>query len=174
MTNKANKQIPETDAYLKRKSKYLVLLIALKIFALIALLILALYFIIFFHNKTQKYELWIISVILLYFFMWFIYLNIILSISNYFYNVVIITNRSIYYFKLWMLMSEYVYIYNLYKIQEVNSNINWFLKVILNIWELSLIEWNDRENKIHFLDDPQNLTHIIRDRQKKIREYRKS
>lgn len=167
MNDKINQNWKNKDIYFKRKSKYLLFLIILKILILVILMIAALYLMVIFHNKTQEYDLWIIVIILVYIFIWFIYLNIIFSITNYFYNVMIITHKSIYHFKLWLLMSEYVYIYDLYKIQEVNSNINWFLNVILNIWEVSLIEWNDKENKIHFLDDPQALTHIIRNNQKK-------
>ncbi len=131
------------------------------------------YLVLIFSQEIQNNELTQIVTLLLYILTTFIYLNIIFSIVFYFYDIIIIDHKSVYRFKLWLLLSEYVYILDLYRIQEVDSHVDGILHVLLNIWELHIIEQNDKENKVHFLDNPQKVAHKIREFQYEFIEKRK-
>lgn len=157
----------ENKVYFIRKSKWLLVLIVLKTIILISFLSIVLYWLVSLSTEIKEHSLTSIVIFLLYILTFFIYVNIIFPIVFYFYDIVIINHKSIYRFKLWLLFSEYVYILDLYKIQEVDSHVDGMLHVILNIWELHLIELNDKENKIHFLDNPQEIAHNIRELQYK-------
>jgi len=153
------------NIYVIRKSKWLLLLILLKIFILITFFIIILYWIVKFSNTINSNWLTDTIIFMVYILSFFIYFNIIISLTSYFYDLIIIDNKSLYHFKLWLLFKENVYIIDLYMVQEVDSQIKWVTNVILNVWEVNIIELKDRITTFHFIDNPQEITNKIRELQ---------
>ena len=153
--------------YFIRKSKWILALVLLKSIFFLSFLVIILYWIAYFSSDIKQHNLTNIVILFLYILLFSIYLEIIISIARYYYDILIIDNKSIYRFKLWILFKEYIFIIDLYMIQEVDSHISGILNVLLNIWELNIIELKDRITTIHFLDDPQKIVHNIRESQYK-------
>lgn len=164
---KTKNNITNRNVHFIRKSKWVLIIILWKIFVFLSLLIWISYLTIRFSSIIQNHWLNLVVLIIMYIIFLFLYINILISITYYFYNILIINHKSIYRIKLWLILSEYIYIIDLYKIQEVDSYVDWLLQVILNIWTLKLIEQNDKKNEIHSLDNPQEIAHIIREIQHK-------
>jgi len=49
----------------------------------------------------------------------------------------------------------------IYRVQEIKALTNWFIRVLLNVWELHLVEQKDKEKIIHNLDNPEKIAKII-------------
>jgi len=159
--------------YFVRKSKWIFLLIILKVIIFFILSILILYFL-----SSISWKLWnefkYVEIWLLYLILFISYIAIITSIVGYFYNVFIVTNKWIYKFRLWLFFTEDVDIIDLYKVQEIKSKSEWFINVLLNIGELHLVEQKDSEKIIHFIDSPEKIAQIIKWVQHKLVEKRYS
>jgi len=153
--------------YFIRKSKWILTIIILKTITLFMFLILILILIIHFYSKITCTSLPDIFILLYWILLIIIYNVIIIDLSRYFYDIIIINNKSVYHFKFWVLFKEYVFIMDLYRIQEVDSHINGILGVLLNVWDINIIELQDKIITIHFIDNPQKIVHKIRELQYK-------
>lgn len=153
--------------YLIRKSKWLLAIIFAKIFIILSFWLLTLYIIIYSLDFIKEHSLTQVVIFLSYILTFFVYFEIIISLTNYFYDIIIIDNKSIHRFRLWLLFKEYVFILDLYMIQEVDSHLTGFISVLLNVWELNILELKDRVTTIHFIDNPQKVAKNIRELQYK-------
>ena len=73
----------------------------------------------------------------------------------------ILTQKSIYKFKVWLFFSEDISMVEIYRIQEIKSTTDGFIRILLNIWDLHLVEQKDKEKIIHNLDNPQQIAKKI-------------
>ena len=149
------------EEYLVRKSKYLFFLIVLKVFFLILFSVLILQFATIVWNNANWW-IKIFEIIIIYILLIRFYISLTRSVVNYFYDLVIISNKWVYKLKLWLFLSENTEIVDLYKIQEIKAHTEWIVSVLLNIWDLHLVEQKDTEKIVHFIDNPEFIANIIR------------
>lgn len=143
-----------------RKSIFLLILIIFKISILLILEIIILYSIHLMINSLWK-EFDLLFISLLYIWSITIYFIIIIWLTFYFYSVVIISDSKVYKLKLWLLFYEDIDVVELYRVQEIKAQKEWLFHVLLNIWNLHLVEQKDREKIIHFIDNPEKVEAIL-------------
>ena len=149
-----------------RKSKWLLFLITLKIIFIIFLLIFVFHFFWFLIKKfgTEiEPTLILISYLLV---IWW-YFSSIIPITKYFFNFLIITENYVYKYKIWLFFTEDMSIVELYRIQEVKAYSDGFFRVLLDIWDLHLVEQKDKEKIIHWIDHPNQVAKIIEEMKNK-------
>ncbi len=148
------------EIYFVRKSKWILVLVILKIIFILWFTSLVLFF---FHHIT-KY-LWnelipgviVISYIIV--IIW--YLSSIISLARYFFDLLIITDNIIYQFKMWLFLIEDISIIEIYRIQEIKSYTRWFIRVLLKVWDIHLVEQKDKEKIIYNIDSPKQVAKNI-------------
>ncbi len=161
---------------LLRKSKWILLMIILRAIILwIILWIIIYWFIVLTYNISSeniwfKHTWWMILIFcIIYYFStiisWFVW---------YYYDVVIWTPQKLYRFKLWLFFSDTVDVIELYRVQEMESKMDNFIKIFLNVWDLILIEPNDLKKIIHWIDQPKKVVLKFQELKDKFMEERKT
>ena len=146
--------------HIVRKSKWLLLLIIIKI---LVITIFSLLVLIFFSHTIQKYGKDIAPslVAIAYFIIFWGYFSSIISITRYFFDILLITPAIIYKFKIGLFLTEDISMVEIYRIQEIKAFTHGFIRVLLNVWELHLVEQKDKEKIIHNIDNPEKVAKII-------------
>jgi len=152
--------INKNKSYLVRKSKMVLFGI---IFKIIFELTLASFLVWAMHHFIKlvpdfKY-VWLIVI---YIIVIITYFSILISIIRYFYDVLIINKKEVYRIKIWLFLVEDIDVVDLYRVQEIKARMEWFIWVLLNIWDLHLVEQKDREKVVKLLDNPEKIAEIIK------------
>lgn len=148
---------------LVRKSFWLLFVYILRSVFLILFISLLIYWFTYFISTLPE------GLFLLKVFLWFIILlwiiltllTIISWIVLFHFDIVICSDQKIFRFKLWLFFKDNVDIIELYRIQEVRVNMSNFIKILLNIWDIRLIEPNDIVKEVHRLDEPKRVALAI-------------
>ena len=146
--------------YLIRKSKWLLLLTLLKLIIILIVSWIIIYFAYLLSLKGSN-EFMSIEIVLIYSSLFFSYFAIVTSLTRYFYNLTIVTHKGLYKFNIGIFSIEDMDIVDLYRIQEIKAHNDGIIQVLLNIWELHLVEQKDREKIIHNIDNPKKAANII-------------
>ena len=80
---------------------------------------------------------------------------------KYFYDIAIFTNDKIYKFRSWLFMRDNIDVIDLYRVQRIKVNMWWFIKVFLNVWNIVIIEQNDMEKSINWIDNPKDVMMLV-------------
>ncbi len=156
---------------LVRKSKYYLYLILLK-----DLLLVFIAGIIYYFTDYLYLKLWIqpnfFYFLVLCALIFYVYFKIVVDIVSYFYNLLVLDQGKLYTFKLWLFFHESIDVIELYRVQEIKAKKEGFWCVLLNVWNLHIVEQKDKEKIIYFLDNPDYIESILEDCKEKIIAYR--
>ena len=148
-----------------RKSKWIFFFIVMKmIFSLLLIIVLAyLMWYLLQNNSSNDQQLkdlvWVIILILM---MYFFSASIIWFI-RYFFDVIICTHDKVRRVKLWLFYRDNIDVIELYRVQEMEVVMDWFFRILFNVWDICLIEQNDMKKIIHWIDSPKKVVFLIQD-----------
>ena len=100
------------------------------------------------------------------------YFSSIVPLTKYFFDFLIITDQYVYKYKIGLFFTEDMSIVELYRIQEVKAYSDGFFRVLLDIWDLHLVEQKDKEKIIHWIDHPNQVAKVIEEMKNKAIENR--
>lgn len=104
-------------------------------------------------NNWYSYVYYLFGIIILILWIYFWIMTVVWFI-RYFYDVFVVTKDKICKLNIWLFLRENIDFIELYRIQEMRAQSDNFLQVLLNIGNIVLVEQNDTERMIHWIDKP--------------------
>jgi len=148
---------------LLRKSKWLLYVVFLKVIFFMLLLWALWYLVSLMSSVSQQSDLkdWIGIIIL--FFMLHFFIGSIVWFVRYFYDVVVCSSDKLIRVKLWLINKDTIDSIELYRIQEMEVMMDWFFRIIFNVWDIGFVELNDQRKIIHWIDKPKRVMLLIQE-----------
>lgn len=144
------------------------ILIFLDIFKFIFSL-LFIFFLYWFYFRYKSVFIWDLNFIRILFFIFifiilnYIFFKYILSLIEYYNNLIVIHDNKISIIKCSLILKDDVEAINPLKIMKIDVFSHWLISNILNFWNLVIEQQKDEVRIFHFIPRPERLLQIIRD-----------